>query len=437
MNQVVLSTNTVPNRAFRDFPQPKNGFYLPAQKEEEQKKRSHALGITIGATALIAGFGTLALMKGVVPKGFRKLLENLKHILEEKVEKGSRFKRFYRKSLDVVNDLQDKSSSINNITSLKDVLFKRLMCGKDGKRPFTAKIHNGITNVFNRISRNTVNSSYAKTEKRFTALSEYLSSINKTILNENPSKKNIISEIENKIASLNSEYEKGFGINARNNRLQSTQKAMDELFNQFWDKSFGNIKENFKSKRMYQSFIAEDLLKPTKANLAKTTLLNKKAIIKNIDQVLKDYKSLLSEKEYSKLQKRTKSVIKSLDSSIETETNKYFDKARDMKLGSAPTDVLSIATGLGAVSWYAAKAKDKDERISSVLKYGIPAIGTIATSLYCNARLISGGKALGFALISGLLINKAGVALDNLRKKYSLDISFINKTLLKAQSDAV
>lgn len=432
-----MCPNTVQRSAFKEFQQPKNGYYMPAPKEEETKKKGHTLGITIAASALVIGFGTLALMKGIVPKNLTKHLDKWKLILEKKIEQGSRFKDFYSKALDVVNNLKDKSSSINNITSLKDVIFKRLMCGKNGKRPFTAKIHSGITAFFNKISRNTVNSSYAQTQKRFAALNDYLTTVNQRILRQNPSSSEIIEKIEKNITTINSQYEKGFGITARNNRLQSMQKALDELFEKFWGKSFGNLKENFRSKNMYQSFIAEEMLKPAKAQLIENTGISKKALLKHISTMLENYKSVLSKKEYTRLQKRIKSVMKSLDSSIENETNRYFDKARDMKLGSAPTDVLSIVTGLGAVGWYTAKAKDKDERISATLRYGIPAIGTIATSLYCSARLISGGKALGFALLSGLLINKCGAAVDNFRKKYSLDVSFKNKTLLKPQSDAV
>ena len=111
-----------------------------------------------------------------------------------------------------------------------------------------------------------------------------------------------------------------------------------------------------------------------------------------------------------------------------------------MRLGSAPTDVLSIVGTVGAVGYYVNKADGKDEKISASLKYGIPAIGAIATSLYCTARLISGGKAMFFGLISGWAINKVGEAVDNVRKKYSLDVSFHAKDvkdMFKPQSDKV
>lgn len=437
MNQVVLSTNTVPRSVFKEFTQPKNGFYMTASKEEEEekKKKGHALGITLAASALIVGFGTLALMKGIVPKSLTKHLDKWKLQLEKKVEKGSDFQSFYQKALDVVTNLSKKSKGINNITSLKDVLFKRLMCGKDGNRPITSSIHNGITKIFTKISRNTVNSSYAKTQKKLAALNEYLYSINSKFLAQNPANKERLIQIEKNILKVNNEYEKGFGINARNQRHEAVQKALDELFEQFWGKSFGNIKNNFKSKDMYQSFIAENILQVSKNSISQRTDIQKKSVVDTIETLLKAYKSVLPESEYTKTNKHIKSVIKSLDKSIETENIKYFDKARDLKLGSAPTDVLSIASGLGAVSWFAAKSKDKDERISAVLNYGIPAIGAIATSLYCSARLISGGKGFALGLLSGWVINKIGAAADEARKKYSVDISLINKTLLKPQSD--
>ena len=108
-----------------------------------------------------------------------------------------------------------------------------------------------------------------------------------------------------------------------------------------------------------------------------------------------------------------------------------------MRLGSAPTDVLSILMTGGAVGYYLNKSDNKDEKCSVTIKYGIPAIGAIATSLYCTARLVSGGKAMFFGLISGWLMNKAGVLVDDARKKYSIDVSLINKSKQKSQPETV
>lgn len=544
INQV-LSVNTAQTRAFSNFSQPKNGYYINAPfNEEEKKENNHKLGKTIAISALVVGFGTLAVLSGGLNKGTAKLLNRWKLKLEQKMAKGSRFKNFYRFTAGKIDTFLAKTESINNFTTLKDVAFQRLMWGKDGSRSFTRKIHEGVTKFFDRISRKTVNSSYSNTYDKFAGLTEYFASVNQKILSRrgnDPKYANIIENINRRIATVNTNLDKGFGINARNERLKDIQKASDGLFEFFWDASLSDVR-NFKSKNMWQSFIAEDYLIPAKlqlgnrAGLLRQTIThdindNYKATIKALDniqkfvnpsdmstndilnslrnnlnkykklsgkeeivqrnelnkeiitnlrklgdnftemsskynynsdaakaiskyvseveniisksskgelqEILTLYKGILPRSEYLKLKAKVNSAIKSLDKSIDIETIQYFDKARDLKLGSAPTDVLSILGAIGAVGYYLNKAESKDDKYSVSLRYGIPAIGAIATSLYCTARLVSGGKAMLFGLLSGWVMNKAGVVVDDARKKYSLDVSLHNREILKPQPDKV
>lgn len=544
INQV-LSVNTAQTRAFSNFSQPKNGYYINAPfNEEEKKENNHKLGKTIAISALVVGFGTLAVLSGGLNKGTAKLLNKWKLKLEQKMAKGSRFKNFYRFTAGKIDTFLAKTESINNFTTLKDVAFQRLMWGKDGSRSFTRKIHEGVTKFFDRISRKTVNSSYSNTYDKFAGLTEYFASVNEKVLSRrgnDPKYANIIENINRRIATVNTNLDKGFGINARNERLKEIQKASDGLFEFFWDASLSDVR-NFKSKNMWQSFIAEDYLIPAKLQLGnKAGLLrqaithdindNYKATIKALDniqkfvnpsdmstndilnclrnnlnkykklsgkeeivqrnelnkeiitnlrklgdnftemsskynynsdaakaiskyvseveniisksskgelqEILTLYKGILPRSEYLKLKAKVNSAIKSLDKSIDIETIQYFDKARDLKLGSAPTDVLSILGAVGAVGYYLNKAESKDDKYSVSLRYGIPAIGAIATSLYCTARLVSGGKAMLFGLLSGWVMNKAGVVVDDARKKYSLDVSLHNREILKPQPDKV
>lgn len=544
INQV-LSVNIAQTRAFSNFSQPKNGYYINAPfNEEEKKENNHKLGKTIAISALVVGFGTLAVLSGGLNKGTAKLLNRWKLKLEQKMAKGSRFKNFYRFTAGKIDTFLAKTESINNFTTLKDVAFQRLMWGKDGSRSFTRKIHEGVTKFFDRISRKTVNSSYSNTYDKFAGLTEYFASVNEKILSRrgnDPKYANIIENINRRIATVNTNLDKGFGINARNERLKEIQKASDGLFEFFWDASLSDVR-NFKSKNMWQSFIAEDYLIPAKlqlgnrAGLLRQTIThdindNYKATIKALDniqkfvnpsdmstndilnslrnnlnkykklsgkeeivqrnelnkeiitnlrklgdnftemsskynynsdaakaiskyvseveniisksskgelqEILTLYKGILPRSEYLKLKAKVNSAIKSLDKSIDIETIQYFDKARDLKLGSAPTDVLSILGAVGAVGYYLNKAESKDDKYSVSLRYGIPAIGAIATSLYCTARLVSGGKAMLFGLLSGWAMNKAGVVVDDARKKYSLDVSLHNREILKPQPDKV
>ena len=547
----VVATNNKYNRAFKEFSQPQNGYFLntpvSVNPKDDKKEKSHLLGKTIAISALVVGFGTLALFSGGLNKGAAKLLDKWRIKLERRMAKGGKLKNFYRFALSKVNSFIEKSGSVNNFTSLKDVACQRIMWGKNGERTYTRNIHEGITRFFDKISRKTVNASYSSTNRKFANLTEYLSSINERILKKHPNNKKVADALNFaglRIAKVNENLEKGFGVNARTARLKEVRNATDGLFEFFWYESLKDVK-NFKSKNMWQTFIAEDYMLPAKMKLANKTgalrqlithdisdnykatstalnniqkFVNPKdvatndimaslrnnlnkykkfsddehlaqrnnaiKVIKNnlkqlsisfaenskkygynedavksissyvaevediisksskgeLQEILTTYKAYLPRNEYLKLKSKVQSAIKSLDKSIDIETVQYVDKARDLRLGSAPTDVLSIVGTVGAVGYYVNKADGKDEKISASLKYGIPAIGAIATSLYCTARLISGGKAMFFGLISGWAINKVGEAVDNVRKKYSLDVSFHAKDvkdMFKPQSDKV
>lgn len=544
INQVT-SAGSYQNSAFSEFKQPKNGYYISAPfVEQVNEKKSHTLGKTLAASALVIGFGTLAVLSGGANKGFAKFLNKWKANLEKKLAKGTKFEDLFTFLLNKIRGFQAKTESVNNFTTLKDVAFQRLMWGKNGERKFTRRIHQSITNFFDRISRKTVNSYYNKANTKFSELSDHFAVINERLRLENPNDPKILAaldEISRRMKVVNSNFSKGFGINARNERYMEIQHACDGLFDFFWDASIKDVR-NFKSKNMWQSFIAEDYLIPAKRKLSNKTgilrqsfthdindnykatmkavsniqefvnpadtstndvlrslrenlekykklsgknesaqrnILNQSIIadLKNLSnkfkassgkynysaesvesiskyihevediisqtdkgelqEILTIYKRLLPRKEYLRLRSQAESAVKSLDKAIDIETNQYVDKARDLRLGSAPTDVLAILGTVGTVGYFLNKSDNKDEKYSVAIKYGIPAIGAIATSLYCTARLVAGGKALLFGLVSGWLMNKAGVLVDDARKKYSLDISLTNKNLIKSQPDKV
>lgn len=541
INQVV--PNSAPKSgAYCEFSQPQKGWYLNTpdiadiKKEEAKKEKKNGRKIVIGALAV--GFGTLALMKGAFSKTFAKNLDKLRTKLELKSAKGGNMSGFYRSVSKKITSFINKSESINNITSLKDILFSKLMFGTK----FTENIHKGITRFFNKISRNTVNSSYAKTQKKFANLNEYMTSVNERILERKPNDRaaaEAIQRIQERISKVNFAYETGFGINARNSRLARIKEACSGLFDYFWGKSFKDLK-NFRSKNMYQTFIAEGYMLPHKMDMQSEVGLLRQALTHDINdtykatsqaldnikkyinpydiqtnevltkirgklrdykdlsgneemiqreklireiseqlkqlsstyqkqaqkhgynsnavndlaeyikeveslisksekgelqEILTEYKKILPRREYLKLRGKVQEAINSLDSSIETETVKYTDKARDLVLGSAPTDVLSILFGVGTVGWFLGKSKNSDERTSATIKYGIPAIGAIVTSLYNTARLVSGGKSMAIGLFSGWIMNRIGVQVDNWRKQYYIDLSLQDKDIVKPQSD--
>lgn len=137
-----------------------------------------------------------------------------------------------------------------------------------------------------------------------------------------------------------------------------------------------------------------------------------------LQEILTIYKKLLPREDYLKLKENVTRTVKHIDNAITKETDNFFDMNRDLKLGSAPTDILSILAAIGAVGVGISKSENKDQKNSVLLRAGIPAIGAIATSLYFSASLVSGGRSMLYGAISGLIIGKAGSMLDKYRKEH-------------------
>lgn len=139
-----------------------------------------------------------------------------------------------------------------------------------------------------------------------------------------------------------------------------------------------------------------------------------------MQEILTIYKNLLGREsdEYKKLKEAVMTTSRQIDKSVTMETDQFFDMKRDLVTGSAPTDILSILAGVGAIGIGLQTAENKDQKNSVLLKAGIPALGAIATSLYFSASLVSGGRSMLYGALSGLLISKAGSMLDDFRKKH-------------------
>ena len=138
----------------------------------------------------------------------------------------------------------------------------------------------------------------------------------------------------------------------------------------------------------------------------------------NVEQVLDIYKSILPKEEYEKIAKDYSKAVKLLNKSIKLETDDFINKSRDLTLGSAPTDILTILGGFGTLLYYLGKSDNSQERTAITLKYGIPALVGIGASLYGNARLFAGSKSLAFAAISSFIANRIGTFANNIYENH-------------------
>lgn len=551
----VQNTKTFGQTPFNDFS--KNGeYYLTREiandiykaQDKNSEKKGRKIGLIVALSSVAATLGVFLLTRGL-PKNTYKYLTNWIQKLEENVARRKQngqsgpVTSFMKFSLKKLTKWAEKSRSLNNYNNYKDLLFKKLM----SKSKFTMKIHDNITNFFEKLTLKTVNRSYNKADSKFAKLFGSFAELDQrigqqqggrlvTINGVTKSVTEWLSEAATRQSKIQTEFQSGFSSSARANRLKTMKAAHADLGRKVWKETFNGVEDvqgmkdkflRLKDSPMHQSFIAEDILAQNKQEIlhqvsgARRAITHdifdthkaSESILENIQSLispddaesskliktlhsklatykklsgsheqqyreilnneiidimntltsrLKDsgkvfdyspkmlnqvsslqeelvevltksekgelqelltiYKALLPRNEYLKLRDTATKAVKSLDGAINTESNLFFDKLRDLSLGSAPTDVLSIVGSVGGVAAGLTMADNKDERVSALLKYGIPIVGSLGTTLVLNIGLVSGIKAMLLGLGSGTIINRVGTAVDKKRKEYNKDI---------------
>ncbi len=475
------------------------------------------------------GVGLLFLSKGV-QKNSKKYLLKLKEYFEGKVnqsflDKPSQKTSFYEHFIHSLNSFIRKSESINNINSVKDILFMKLMY----KTSPTRAIHKGISKFFETLSRNTVKKSYKKAQKQFGKLFEKFDKLDEYIIKnfgdeeviigeKTFTKKQLVEDARNHRWYVQQVVDVTMRESTQQARYEYMKKATSELYTKFWDESFKDFwtKNNkFKRKEMWQTFIAAEQIKANKTKLAENIAVARDMLsytdkemkayiltyIENIssmisakdnigldiveklkwyvkdksplsfnmehftneikrlsahnqevlakkepEQVVKDIaanikliNNVIKEDKPADLQKMIeiykkiapfelaksgtmdcmKKAVKLFDKSVRLECGDLFDKMRDLEIGSAPTDMLTLVISSSAISYALVKAKDSTEKKSIMLTSGIPIAGGILTSLISATKLISGTKSIALGVISGVILNRIGKFTNNLEKSRS------------------
>ena len=93
-----------------------------------------------------------------------------------------------------------------------------------------------------------------------------------------------------------------------------------------------------------------------------------------------------------------------------TECVEYFDKKRDLVLGSAPTDVLTALAGLTASGIAIGVADTTEDRISRMISGALPVFAGLGVSTALTAMLFSGGKGMALGTGSGMILSALGSA---------------------------
>lgn len=147
--------------------------------------------------------------------------------------------------------------------------------------------------------------------------------------------------------------------------------------------------------------------------LMKKQLQAMRATINNGDsmgemqKILLTLRDTLPEKEFLKAKAIVNDMNKCVDKNITSEMSVY-QKFGEMKLGSAFTDVGSLALTAGAGAYFIAKPGTKEEHIEASLRQGFPIFSALATMVYCTARMMSVVPSLIISTSVGFAFKKAG-----------------------------
>ena len=253
-----------------------NDSYLAENTLQKRKRKLSAIGFLFGA-------GVLLLFSRGVYKNSNKLLENFRDYLEMKANQSFLNKpnfstKFYSYLLKKTDIISKKSESLNNVISVKDILFTHLMY----KTKPTKIIHKSISKFFENISRNTVAKSYKDTQKHFDKMYEQFDKFDEYLLKNDSGKTIIYNGKGYKLSELIAQaknYRESVKLVVNSFISKDTQKARykyikdstSALYSKFWEESFKGFwtKDNkFKHKEMWQKFIASEQIQANKTDLA-------------------------------------------------------------------------------------------------------------------------------------------------------------------------
>lgn len=260
------------------------------------------------------------------------------------------------------------------------------------------------------------------------------------------------SHITNAMTDVNANIKQALAdlkisINPENNRALEIVKDITKNIES--NKSLSGITEESSRKFLFEKIrtnldelleiAKKDLKNPADFEAAKNRIekfrevLSENSYKKGLAQeAITDVKNLFAKEggrdsiAYKQAVKYMENMNSKLNTAISHE-NIAYEKLAELRVGSAPSDLLGILgpTALGTL--LVVNSKNKDERISKTLTQGIPILGGVATTYYGTIRGFTGAKNLIIGLTTGYLLNVIGTKADELVKKYRTEQKKLKK----------
>ena len=409
--------------------------------EEEKNKESNKKALAV-ATSVTLLSGLVLLLN---PKISGKLINKFRiyqHSMSQKINKNKDNvvkSKFYKTCSKAFNGLVRVLEFSNNFNSAKDIVFKKICTENlqfskvknNGMRTFLTKMssfftkifkkpYQAITKGFDKISQHTVFRNYKKAEKRMNSFESIVEDYAEKL---SPDEK---TKVLTKLKEAQG-LKEVFTREKVAERFLEQEKTMSNLENDLVDKFkkyVKSIKENKGERSAYikdnLSFWAQDIMQPSRENFEKQGIKSVQNLVGNTKEkvgvytdIIEILKPNLNTNERALLEKSFKKASKSLTKANKSECLDYFDKKRDLVVGSAPTDIVSAGAMIGLGGLAIGVANSKEDKISKTITVGAPAVLGVGTSIALTAMLFSGIKGMLRGGGTGLVISKIGSIIDH------------------------
>lgn len=388
------------------------------ESQSEEKKKSHKTAIRVGSTVLVLS----AIVALLNPKFSTELVNKLKTKSTKAANKAKIDNSFWGKwnkgKEKVLKSLTNTIQVLNNGNSIKDELFQKLC----NKTPITRKIHQSITKGFDKISKQTVFGKYKRVSKQMNNLDnimkqykDRLSESDKLLFEQKLAEIDKLQEFfsPTQIKNRLSNQEKELMKNLERDVSEKIKLAKDTFVGQVKGKKLDN---GMKFKDAY-TFWAEDALMPQRNRITEEGISAINALVGDgktqegaYQEMIKLLAPKLSKEEKQVFEESVKKTEKLLRKANTTECIEYFDKKRDLMLGSAPTDVVTALASLIASGIAIGVADNKEDRISRTISGALPVFAGLGVSTALTALLFSGGKGMALGTGSGMVLSALGSA---------------------------
>lgn len=407
---------------------------------EKKDKKSTKTAIAVGSSVVLLS-GLVALFN---PRYSPKIMAKLKTLQQQaaiEIEKNrnnyfkSKFYKGYKASME---GIAKGFNAVCNFNSGKDVAFQYMCCdtkknihmkNKTAEKAFVwidniftkifKKPHQWITEKFDNISKATVRGKYKGANKKIVKLEEVINQAKARLSLEDRILVDAkLAEIE-KLKSYLSETEITQRLSRQNDIMQNLERDFMRNWRRYRNGFTNKFVKNGDHVKKGLNFWAEDALRPQKDKVmqegkeAVNKFVTSKGTSKGLyNEIFEIFEKSLGKDETAIIKRRLGQVESKLRKANYSECYEYFDKKRDLKLGSAPTDILSALGGLGLCGLAVGTANSKDERISRLVTTGIPVVVGLATSLVCTAMLYTAATGLLIGGATGLAANFIGNKID-------------------------